>query len=107
MISPRDFTENERTEEFDFQVLARKVYCKFTIQTKSTCYLMQIEKQALVEMIDLFQEIFVDWVSKEFIALYQIQKRKKKFIQKCNELAANNDGNMPMTFAGDGLNKPS
>ena len=44
MISPRDFTENERNEEFDFQVLARKVYCKFTIQTKSTCYLMQIEK---------------------------------------------------------------
>ena len=46
-----------------------------------------MEKQALVEMIDLFKEVFVEWVSKEFMALYEIQKQKKHFIKVFNKKA--------------------
>ena len=83
-----DSSESDQEDDaFDFYVLAQKVYCKYTIQTKSTCFLLQLEKKSLVEMIELFKEVFVEWVSREFIALYEIQKQKKHFIKVFNKKA--------------------
>ena len=67
-LSTSSISEDEEIDSF--AVLSQKVFCKFSIQAKSTCFLLQMEKQALVEMIDLFKEIFVHLVSQEYKTLF-------------------------------------
>ena len=64
-------TTDDDDEVDSFAVLSQKVFCKFTIQAKgSMCFLLQLEKRYLVEMIDLFKEIFVQLVSQEYRTLF-------------------------------------
>ena len=43
-----------------------------------------MEKQALVEMIDLFKEVFIHLVSQEYKTLYVTIRQKQKFITILN-----------------------
>ena len=68
-LSTESTTEDDEID--NFAVLSQKVFCKFTIQAKGVCFLLQLEKRYLVEMIDLFHEILVQLVSQEWNLLFK------------------------------------
>lgn len=61
-----DCDASSSESDHEFEALTEQVYCKFTIMAKSTCFLLQISKKALLEMKDEFEDIFLDWITNEF-----------------------------------------
>ena len=90
-ISSESTTEDDEIDSF--AVLSQKVFCKFTIQAKGMCFLLQMEKKYLVEMIDLFKEIFVQLVSQEYRTLFITVRQKQKFIAHLNRAKKTSEDN--------------
>jgi hypothetical protein len=75
-----DTSSSETNDEEDFALLTMKIKCKFTIRARMTCYLLQMEKQALNKMRLEFPEVFETMMAEEFKTCMQSLTRKAKLI---------------------------
>lgn len=51
-------------------MISKKIKCKFTIRARKTCYLLQMERQALDKMKIEFPEVFNGMMAEELKILY-------------------------------------
>lgn len=57
-------------------MISKKIKCKFTIRARTTCYLLQMERQALDKMKIEFPEVFDGLMAEELKSLFMALKQK-------------------------------
>ena len=78
-------TSEDEVRDIDVDVLAQRLYCKFSIQAKSRCLLLQMEKSNLIKMKIEFPEVFVKMFTKEYEYCYKTILQKRKWMRYMEE----------------------